>query len=102
MRMATVSWMRRKCRTATGPARADGRNARRIRTGAMHAQREFWSSGRQPDPGPPDESDDALVMRVAAGDQAAWRQLVARHLSGLGRSEEHTSELQALMSSSYA
>jgi len=49
----------------------------------MAAQPDFWTNRRRPDPGPAEESDDALVMRVAAGDQAAWRSLVGRHLSGL-------------------
>lgn len=49
----------------------------------MHAQADFWSRRRRVKAEPPDESDDTLVMRVAAGDHAAWRRLVNRHLQGL-------------------
>jgi RNA polymerase sigma-70 factor (ECF subfamily) len=45
---------------------------------------EFWT--RKPAPDAQDAAaatDDALLRRVSAGDQAAWRMLVSRHLSGL-------------------
>jgi RNA polymerase sigma-70 factor, ECF subfamily len=48
----------------------------------MNAQREFWTE-RQRQLETPEETDDALVRRVAAGDQAAWRRLVDRHLPAL-------------------
>lgn len=48
----------------------------------MNAQREFWAE-RQRQLGVPEETDDALVVRVADGDQAAWRRLVDRHLGAL-------------------
>jgi RNA polymerase sigma-70 factor (ECF subfamily) len=50
----------------------------------MAAQPDFWtaraSAALQPEAA---ESDDALILQVAAGDQGAWRQLVSRHLASL-------------------
>jgi RNA polymerase sigma-70 factor (ECF subfamily) len=52
----------------------------------MNAQQRWaarLSAAASPVPASTDESDDALLRRVSAGDHSAWRALVSRHLSGL-------------------
>src|SRR3546814_12898 len=89
---ATVGWPRPRC-----PPRAGAQPGERPplhRSGAAVPRRSTLPAGRR-------RAGPADLPPAAAGRSAGYRRVLARPLP-LGRSEEHTSELQSLMRTSYA